>query len=192
MYLRQVLRPEEYKAFATIGHQCEAFLEASQGVPVLKNLSTDYSDLQKVKVRKRKRASGFAKVFNEAFDEQFVELRQRAVFANGLVSLTESEADEEPFYIFPIDGFHYLYSTEVENSSAEYRTVFDAIFETLDADAAEQTFRDLLKFTYKSTDLREGIESGAEIIIYNIPYYYAVRQSIFESYGEVLSLVHGE
>jgi hypothetical protein len=192
MRLTHLLHVELLESFEPILSECEDFLTLSEGLPLLKNLPSSYDDIHKVKVRKRKKQNDFTKRFNEAFDDVFTELRQRAVFANGALSLKESYNDEEPFFIFPIDGFKYLFSTEVENSNQQYQTVFEAILQELDENTAEQTLKDLLKFTYQSSNLAEGISSGAEIILYNIPYYYAVRTTSVPSYDDLLSGLLGE
>lgn len=191
MRLSYILNPDT-DVLTTIRSQCENFLAETDGLPLLKNLPSSYDDFHKVKVRKRKRTGDFVETFNEAFDEEFSELRQRAIFANGEVSLKESTNDEEPFYIFPINGYKYMFCTEVQNSNQQYQSVFESILSTLETTAAEETFRDLLKFSYKSTDIVEGITSGAEIIIYGIPYYYAVRQSMFVEYEDLLSSIQGD
>jgi hypothetical protein len=37
--------------------------------------------------------------------------------------------------------------------------------------------------------LATGIDSGAELIIYGIPYYYAVRKSQIDNYNELLTVL---
>jgi len=174
--------------------RCSEFLEESGGQPLLKNLPSEYGDFHKVKVRLRKShkedTSDFMDTFNEAFEDQLHNLRQRAVFANGPVSFESADSDElEPFYIFPIDGFQYMYSKEVEDSSEDYKAVFDAIFEQFGSDKGNEVITDLLKFTYTSARLDEGIESGSEIIIYNIPYFYAIRASTVDDYSTLLTII---
>lgn len=191
MLLRQVLRPEEHNALLTIADNASTFLECAGDLPLLKALPNHYDDIHRVKCRKRKESNSFVETFNDAFEEEFGDLRQRAIFASHDHPLGMTE-NEEPFYIFPINGFKYLYSTEVENSCDEFRTVFDSIFENLEPEQAEMTFRELLKFTYRSTELSEGIKSGAEIIIYNTPYYYAVRQTVAPKYEDLLAEIRGE
>jgi hypothetical protein len=183
---------EEYHH--TLLEQCSEFLHGVGAVPLLKNLPTQYNDFHKVKVRKRKNlketSEDFVKTFNGAFDDRARELRERAVFANGEVSF-EPVADGrlEPFYIFPVDGFKFMYSKEVENSSADYKTVFDALFEEFGYNHGNEVIVELLKFTYTSENLREGIEQGSEIIIYNVPYFYAVRVSTVSNYADMLSSI---
>lgn len=192
MRLDHLIYNEELDTLKPIMSECHNFLVASQGQPLFKNLPSVYEDIHKVKVRKRKDNDNFISTFNKAFDDEFSELRQRAVFTNGVDSLKENDLDEEPFFVFPVDGFKFLYSTEVENSNQQYQTVFEAILQNLDENTAEETMKDLLRFTYQSTNLSEGIESGAEIILYNIPYFYAIRTSTISSYDELLSSLDGE
>lgn len=192
MRLTHIMQSECQETFQQIISECQEFLETSDHLPLYKNLPSSYEDVHRVKVRKRKNQSDFSKYFNEAFEDEFAELRQRAVFANGISSLKEHEHNEEPFYVFPINGFKFLYSTEVQNSNRQYQTVFEAVIENLDENTAEETLKDLLKFTYKSSMLQEGIASGAEIILYNIPYYYAVRVTSVASYEQLLSPTTGE
>ena len=51
---------------------------------------------------------------------------------------------------------------------------------------ADQIIADLLQYTYISDTLNEGIKSQAEIILYNIPFYYAVRANTID-YGDLLT-----
>jgi len=159
--------------------RCSQFFVEAEGRPLLKNLPADYDDFHKVKVRKRQLKGDdkeFTETFNDAFEDELRDLRERAVFSNGTVSFEPADTQEqEPFYIFPIDGFRFLYSREVENSSNEYKTLFDTIFEEFGAVRGNEVITDLLKFTYTGNTLHEGIDSGSEIIIYNISYFYAIR-----------------
>lgn len=168
---------------ARISVECKTFLRDSGDRPVFKTLPETYEDLRKVKVRKHKHKNKFSETFNEAFEHQVRDLRQRAVFAN---SLEYSEEGKDLFYIFPKDGYKFMYSSEVKHSSRDYQQVFDSLFEQFDEEKAELLIHDLLKFTYSSSNLIEGIDSEAEIIFYNIPYYYAARVTAFD-YHDLLS-----
>jgi hypothetical protein len=190
MLINDVLYTADYSSFEPIGENCRQFFEESGGYPMVKLLPKDYSDFQKVKIRKRKNDDSFAKTFNEAFEHEMHQLRERSLFANGEIFLKESIiADKtiEPFYVFPIDGYDYIYSKEVTNSAVNYSTVFNEIFNQLGESSAEKVFADLIHFTYTSTNLQEGLASGAEIIIYGIPFYYAIRQSTINDYNELLT-----
>jgi hypothetical protein len=167
---------------------CSQFFKESHGLPLLKNLSIAYSDFHKVKVRKRKGESGdFTETFNEAFEEQHPGIRQRAIFANGPSSFEPIFGEGmEPFYVLPINGYKFMFSREVENSGQEYKQVFETLFHEFGEEKGNEVITDLLRFTYTSSNLHEGIESGSELIIYGIPYFYAVRAASTE-YGDLLS-----
>lgn len=165
--------------------ECSDFLCLSEGQPLLKNLPCHYEDFRKVKLRMRKQKANteFAKTFNEAFDE-IPHLRQRAMFANGSVSFIAESGEREPFYIFPINGFKFMYSREVTNSSTDYMQAFETIFHQFQGDS--NLMEQVLKYTYTKENLAEGIQHGSEIILYNIPYCYAIRQTV----GEYDDLLH--
>lgn len=164
--------------------ECSTFLEMSGGLPLLKNLPCHYEDFRKVKMRMRKKKAkdDFAKTFNEAFDE-IPHLRQRAMFANGPSSFLAESGEREPFYVFPTNGFKFMYSLEVTNSSTDYMKAFDTILEQFHGD--NKLMEQVLKYTYTQEHLVEGIEHGSEIILYNMPYCYAIRKSVGE-YDDLL------
>ncbi|MGI0075823.1 MAG: hypothetical protein ACREAU_00260 [Nitrosopumilaceae archaeon] len=172
--------------------RCGQFFIDSQKLPLFKNLSNKYNDFHRVKVRKRKSEveEEFVDTFNSAFAEKQNNIRQRAIFANGVSSFAPCyQHDLEPFFIFPIDGYRYMYSTEVENSNADYKKVFDLLFETFGDGGGRDIATELLKFTYKSDDLYRGIQSGAEIILYNIPYFYAIKVSAVNDYSQLVKSI---
>lgn len=193
MRIDDIIRSDKsHKGLQIIIEQCSDFINDSEGAPLLKNLPSNYEDFHKVKVRRRKQHKedphGFAKIFNEAFEDELPNLRERAVFANGPSTFEEStDTSQDSFYIFPIDGFEFMYSTEVEKSSINYKVAFDAILEKLGADKGKEIIAELLKFNYNSDKICEGISSGSEIIIYNIPYFYAIRRSTVDDYAELIN-----
>jgi len=138
-------------------------------------------DFQRVKVRKQKAHDDITPSFNEAFTNQTHDIRQRSVFANGQRSFV-SESPSEPFYVFPIDGYQFLYSKIVEDSFDAYTQVFESLIDQFGPKVGNKMLTDVLKFSYTDDKLAEGIASGSEIVLYNIPFYYAVRVSSIPSY----------
>ena len=170
MLLNEVIHGK-IKTTHPIEKECSVFLKEAQGQPVLKNLPSKYENFHKVKLRQRKKKGEFYKTFNEVFDD-VPNLRQRSITVNGEATFCTESGEIEPFFIFPIDGYKFMYSLEVTNSKQDYKDAFEKIVETFqDTEIVE----DLLKYTYTSKNLIEGIVHGSEIIIYNIPYCYAVR-----------------
>ena len=168
---------------------CMTFLTESQGVPLMKLLPCTYSNIQKVKARKQKRSDVVSEVFNKAFESKLLDLRQRAIIASP-VRPTKTE-NTEPFYVLPIDGYKYMYSSEVTNSTSNYKQMIDVLFEQFsDNFQALEIITDLLKFTYTNTNLIEGLQSQSEIILYGVPYYYAVRAATYPNYSDLITIIN--
>lgn len=175
------------QTFHTLQSSCSQFIQESAGLPLYRNLPSSYAAVQRVKVRTKKRPSVVGEAFNRAFEDSYLNISQRAIFAHPLL-LTEQEHGSEPYYIFPINGYKFIYSKEVLESTSGYQQVMGTLIEQLkDEQTANDLVSDLLKFTYTSYNLSEGINSGCEIILYGIPYYYAVRQSAYPEYSRIIS-----
>jgi hypothetical protein len=158
------------------------------GYPLYRSLPQTYNTFHKVKVRAKKRSTMVNDAFNRAFDENYVNLAQRAIFAQP--SINEHTEGLEPFYVFPINGFKFLYSKEVQNSNNDYKHVVDTLFEEFGSEIkASEIVSDLLKFTYINNNLSEGLEANAEVILYGIPYYYAIRASAYPDYSHLISRI---
>jgi len=186
MLIERLLRQPDDSGYSLLSKQCSRFLNESEHLPLFKSLPSSYDDLQKVKVRYHKSNTAFSETFNEAFKQEQPKLRQRAVFVSGVVHISE-DTNTEPFYVFPTNNFKFMYSREVKNSNDSYQQAFDAILEQFNnKEQADQIIADLLQYTYVSDNLNEGIKSEAEIILYNIPYYYAVRANTID-YDELLT-----
>lgn len=169
---------------------CSDFIDESAGLPLFKSLPSHYSDIHKVKVRFRKKRSNFTETFNQAFTEEVANLRQRAIFASSNPENVSLNEGDELFYVLPINGFKYLYNKEVINSGIDYQHAFDTILEQFEDDKEATTMiTDLLKYTYTSENLHEGIQHGSEIILYNVPYYFAIRESSFPDYSDLLTSI---
>lgn len=174
------------RALITIRTACDQFLRESAKLPLYKLLPRTYSDFQRVKVRQQKKSDNVTEVFNAAFNTQFFNLRQRAVFASPVIS--EATDEHEPFYVFPSNGYKFLYSKEVKNSNNDYKHVVDTLFEQFeDNNKAIEIVTDILKYTYVRENLVEGILSDSEIILYGIPQYYALRVSSVPPYGKLFT-----
>lgn len=186
MRINDIIKHQLQSCNDMIKERCGEFLYQSGGLPLLKNLPSTYQDFHKVKVRKRSiQQSEIVETFNQTFQHEIKQLRQRAVFVNGDNYTVNKTDNEEPFYIFPIDGFKFIYNPEVQNSSHEYKTAFSEILQHLGENKGHQVLQDLLKMTYSSSTLNEAIQSTAEIIIYNIPYFYAVRATA-QPYNQII------
>lgn len=165
----------------TLTYECSEFLMESGGQPLLKNLPKTLDGFVKVKVRHRRTTDSFIENFNNAFTDERSRLLQRSVFAHGAASFIPStDCNLEPFYIFPVDGFRYMYNPSAASTS-EYKATFEKLITNI-GDSAPELFQKLLKYDYVFDKLSEGIVGGSEIIFYGIPYYFALRKSIIDDY----------
>jgi hypothetical protein len=165
----------------TISQECSEFLEQSRGLPLIKPLPRNGDGFRRVKVRKRKTDNPVYSTLNTAFSD-YAQLAQRAIFVETKPNLEPSDMMLESFYIFPINGFKFLYCPQVKSSTKQYQESFDRMLNVLSEDAAKNLLSDVLKRTYISDRLHEGINGECELIIYDIPYFYAVRKSIVNDY----------
>jgi len=184
MLLEDVLHDRNIQKHPVL-KECSEFLSSSEGFPILKNFSSGLDLFHKLKLRQRNKRDNFTKTFNEAFHET-PNLRQRSLTSNGELSFIAENGDFEPYYVFPIDGFKYLYSLEVTNSKEDYQESFDTILEMVED---KRLTKDILKYTYTSEKLAEGIRHGSEIIIYNIPYCYIQKASSIRNYEEFIKVL---
>lgn len=174
------------REISTLKSKCTQYLHESAGLPLYKLLPNAYNDFHRVKVRQKRADDQVSEAFNRAFGAQFHNLRQRAIFTTGTEPVVTE--DTEPFYVFPINGYKYLYSKEVTNSNNDYQQVIDSLFEQFeDNNKAIEIVTDVLKYTYVRDNLVEGIVSDSEVIFYGIPYYYAVRVAAVPPYGKLLT-----
>lgn len=169
--------------------ECKEFLKASNGNPLIRFLPQPGTEYRKVKVRKRSRKSSVDDLFNTVFSEH-PDLRQRCIFANGEKGepavKTYANSGTEAFYVFPIDGFRFMYSPRVTHSETEYAKLYEEVATM--HDNPTDLLAEMLKFDYTSDDLETAINNGCEIIIYGIPYFYAVKKSSILSYSTLFSL----
>lgn len=164
--------------------ECSQFITESGGQPLYRALHNS-DDVAKVKVRLKK-STPVNESFNLAFDEQHPNLRQRAVFTTGSLT-TVARQDGRPYVVYPIDGFKFMYSTKVHNSGAVYEQILESLAGSLGEQTGCSTTADILKFTYTHEHLQEGIASGAEVVLFNTPYYYAVAATT-ENVAELSAL----
>lgn len=173
---------------AIIKERCSQFIEESGGIPIIKHMIGDYGDFHKIKVRWRKLANENEIVktsFDLAFNSTFHNIRARSIFAKSATTSIGCD-DTSAFYVFPIDGYRYLYSLSVKDSQSTYEDVIDKLSIGLNANDTKSTLTDIIQFSYRSSNLIDGLKSGSELLIFNIPYFYIIRTS-YASYDTILS-----
>ena len=162
---------------------CSRFIQESVGLPVFRALPSDGNDFRRVKVRYHKRSDSVSELFNTALESVARNIVPRGIFTQPTVM--EHQEGYEPFYVFPVNGYRFLYSKGVQNSNMNFRTMMTELEEKVDG--AHELTRDLIKYTYVTENLEEGIHSGSEIIFFNIPSYYAVKCSAVKSYSSLIN-----
>ena len=133
-------------------------------------------------MRKKRNPDAFSNAFNEAFYDQYPSLRQRSVIVN-----SEKGKGKEPFYVFPSDGYKFMYSPTITNSNNQYGETFTDITKSLSENTGKEIFQDILTYAYVSDSLEKAIVESAEIIVYNIPFFFVVNCNI--DYTKLLEYV---
>jgi len=159
-----------------IQKKCEQFIRESKGVPLLKNLPSWYEDTKKVKVRHKSNIPIIGTLLNKAFNHK---IYQRAVFANGPQSfkpiLNERVADFDIFYVLPPNGYSFLYNEMYSESAIDKLQ-----------DVEESLGTELVRFNFRHNELHRGLTGNAQILLYDIPYFYCVRASLID-YNELIT-----
>ena len=168
---------------SSILKECNQFLDESNQRPLLRALPKAGDGFRKVKVRKKNKYNDpLEQYFDKAFFDKYKELRLRSMIVQ-TVTPTEIPEDKEMFYVFPINDYKILYNKNV----TDYKTYAQSLRPVLDVQGAESLLTDIFEYTYESQSLVQAIESGAELLIYNIPYYYAIRASLYKDYNDALN-----
>lgn len=169
---------------SSILKECNQFLAESNSKPLLRALPKIGDGFRKVKVRKKNKYNDpLEQYFDIAFLNKYREIRLRSMIVQTTAPNLTTE-DKELFYVFPINEYKILYNRQID-SYAAYAASLRPVVENLDS--AESLLVHLFEHTYESHSLEEAIDAKAEILIYNIPYYYAIRSSLYQDYNDVLT-----
>lgn len=165
MLVRSILNLQpQQKGLGAIRENCSQFLRECT-TPLYIPLSSEYDDVRRVKVRKRKVDELIKETIDSAFGE-FYNMSQRCVIASTVRVLTEDEKDL--FYVFPINGYKYWYNTQIRDPR---KTIQEMYSKQVD----EEIISEVLKSTVQSTNIQEAADNKSAVVIYNIPYFYGVR-----------------
>jgi hypothetical protein len=168
----------------TLELECWQFLEQSKGQRLYKNLPKSYDGFKKVKVRKKNMNELFIDAFNQSFSDHR-NLFQRAIFANGDKSFSAECGEREPFVIFPVNGFKFIYNPVVIDAFVQYNNDVEYLLRKVSKQAAIDMFSKVIRQSYVRNNLAEGIQTGAEIVLYNVPHYYAIRKSLLDDFERI-------
>jgi hypothetical protein len=176
----------------TLSEECSEFIKESFPYPLLKTLPVTKDGFIKLKIRHKKNkkylSSKTFNIFNSALEKYHTNITFKALYGypiEAVETLSESESTRELFYIFPTNGYKYIYNPNVKSSFAAYN---DALSK-LQGNNLETAFKEILQESYVDKDLKNAMISGSEVIFFNISHYYAIRKSLIESsYEEFINL----
>lgn len=169
---------------SSILKDCSEFLSKAGNSPLYKLLPTSGEGFRKIKIRKKNRHEhSFERYFDMAFGHQYKDLRLRSMIAQS------KEPDNknpllEPFYVFPTNGFKILYNQQIDDYASYIKNLEGILHNT---GSMEQLLKSLFEYAYVEGDILEAVKSGSDILVYDIPYYYAVRKSLVQSYDNFIS-----
>lgn len=86
---------------------------------------------------------------------------------------------DEIFYVFPPNGFRVLYNTQIDDYFDYINTLDNIIADSPDVN--EDIVKDVIGDAYTETDLTNAFKNGSDVLIYNISYYYAIRESLLQN-----------
>jgi hypothetical protein len=170
----------------TLSHECSQFLADSKGNPILKHLPIPGQGFRRVKVRQKKHIDQFSSTFSEAFYQERKNLLRRAVIARNESTLLPAPPGMEPFYVFPRNGFRFMYCQNPEVTTEAYKDILTQMIKAVGTESGLSVFHEVVKYQYTFSDLDCGIMSGAEVIFYQIPWYYAIRKSLVLDYQKFI------
>lgn len=180
--------------FTSLRSFCSQFLSDSDGHPLYKRLVPTYGNFSRVKIRysPNKKQEAVIEAVDRAFKDKFgiSDIHRRALFATSLIP-TISEGDNlNNYYIFPVNGYQYLYNSEISTPENRKQTFTD-LFENFSNEitSCQEVISQLVDYSYTNTNLVNGIERGSEIIIFNIPHYFAINTNTVRSYDELLTFI---
>lgn len=156
---------------------CSQFLRSSK-YPLYKAFPTYYPDIKKVKVRQKKRTDPIKDALSNAFKHKTKEIGKKAVFTCTDPDKCEIADGMELFYAIPISGYKFLYNEQVSGTSLRHQQVFNDVLSSVkDECTTKQLLAEVFNYSYKDDSLEEACESKSDVILYNVPYFYAVRCS---------------
>ena len=159
--------------------ECSEFIKNKPDGFLCKPLHNNKSPIIKVKIRHKKIKEEYQEEFNNVFSSEYQKLLQRCLIAyTNNKNLTYLNESHELYYVFPINGYKFIYNPIIDYSLEQYNDLLDQLADM--GSSRRDIFYSTIKLSYKSGDLAEAFSKSSEIIFYNIPYYYAVKKSLFD------------
>lgn len=144
----------------------------------MKSLPKSKEGFARIKVR-HKKTNNFIMALNEYFNDSDPMLGNRCVYAGKPWEVCDSSS--ELYYIFPPNGFKYIYINNDNFSTRSFSESFNVLYEFSDQ-LSKTVLKNALRDSVGCGILSEGLSSNSEVLIYNISYYYAIKCSLVEDY----------
>lgn len=174
--------------FPTIKNECAQFIRESNSIPLFKSLISGKDAFIRVKARHRKiHDESFENAFNSAFQKQSNKMLSKAIFCNTNEMVLPNH---ENYYVFPIDGYRILYSKNDKNTSKTYQTALTEIIDMVAENHAVDLLTTILSDDYTDVNLGEALTNKKEILIYGIPYFYAIKCSLFPNIDDYENILY--
>lgn len=158
--------------------KCSTFISESNSLPIFKRLDFTYGTSSKVKVR---HSQTFAT--NKVLDEAFSSSIENTIVPVTTQALDFVTASDEWYYVFPTNGYKFLYSKYIP----DYRY----LIATMEAKSVDRSIMvEAVRETYTNSEqLSEGIGSSVEILLYGLQSFYVVSCSAYPVYADLLTTI---
>jgi hypothetical protein len=162
--------------FDILKEECSEFFELSNNLPLFRVLNKKALGLERVKIRHKKiQQNPTIKALDVVFGH--TDICARTLFAYG----KPPENGKHLYYVFPKNGFKYIYPVKAPNLSKVVEISNDIIND-------ENLSEIFVKYSYSDKNLLNGIIAGSEIMIYNISDFYAISVDVVD-YSELMEII---
>lgn len=167
----------------TLEDDCQQFLNDLPNKPLVKSLPKLGDSFRKVKARKRKIHSTLDRLMHTSFQTIQKRIISTAITAYNTEIFENISKDHEEFFIFPIDNYKILCCNSITNYKKQFDLCLNNLLKISDIKFAANSILELLQTNYDEINsFKELKDRNVEMLIYNIPYFYAVRCSSVENY----------
>ena len=165
----------------TITTTCSDFISESNP-PLYRVLPKRGEGFRKIKIRRKARHTHqFEQYFDDAFGSQYKDMRLRSLIAHTREPQNVAE-DNEIFYVFPPNGYKLLFAHHIENFDEYISSLGNML--NRHSESASDLLKRVFEFTYQRGSITEAAETGADVMIFDIQSYYAIRKSLIVDYNK--------
>ena len=147
---------------------------------LMKPMKSNTGMSSKIKIRHKKVKAEYEAEINNVFSSEHQKLLQRCLIAYTSNKSLNLNDDMTLYYVFPINGFKFMYNPIIDYSLQQYDDLLDKLNDM--GSSKRDIFYNTIKLSFKSDSLIEANQNSCEIIFYNIPYYYAIQKEYFENF----------